>query len=73
MVKVAVIIRLSVDPLVGTFFNPFVAIVLLEVEMYFDGVRSKLRTNDRGMSFPQFFWRYYVNTLFQAPYEELQE
>ena len=55
MVHVAVIIRLSVNPLVGTFFDPFAAIVLLETGMYFDGVWSKLRTNDRGMSFSSIF------------------
>ena len=48
MVNAAVIIRLSVDPLIGTFCYPFTAIVLLETRMYFEGVWSKLRTNDRG-------------------------
>ena len=38
MVNVVVIIRLSVDPLIGTFFDPFAAIVLLETGMYFDDV-----------------------------------
>ena len=48
MVNAAVIIRLSVDPLIGTFCYPFTAIVLLETRMYFEGVWSKLRANDRG-------------------------
>ena len=51
MVNVAVIIHLLVHPLIGTFFDPFAVIVLLETGMYFDGVWSKLRANDRGMSF----------------------
>ena len=50
MVNVAVITCLSVDPLIGTFFDPFAAIVLLETGRYFDGVWSKLRTNDRVTS-----------------------
>ena len=36
-------------------FDPFAAIVLLEAGMYFDGVWSKLRTNDRGMSLSSIF------------------
>ena len=55
MVIVAVIIRLSVDPLTGTFFYPFAAIVLLDTGMYFDGIWSKLRANDKECHFPQFF------------------
>ena len=55
MVNVAVIIRLLVDPLSGTFFDPFAVIVLLEPGMYFDGVWSNLKINDRGMSFPSIF------------------
>ena len=55
MVNVAVIIRLLVDPLSGTFFDPFAVIVLLEPGMYFDGVWSTLKINDRGMSFPSIF------------------
>ena len=51
----AVIIRLLVDPLSGTFFDPFAVIVLLEPGMYFDGVWSNLKINDRGMSFPSIF------------------
>ena len=49
------IIRLLVDPLISAFFDPLATIALLETGMYFDSVWSKLRTNDRGMSFPQFF------------------
>ena len=45
--NVTVIIRLSVDHSIGTFFYPFATIVLLETGMYFDGVWSKLRTKDR--------------------------
>ena len=55
MVNVAVITCLSVDPLIGTFFDPFAAIVLLETGRYFDGVWSKLRTNDRVTSFSSTF------------------
>ena len=36
-------------------FWPFAVIVLLETGMYFDGVWSKLRTNDRGISFSSIF------------------
>ena len=45
--NVTVIVRLSVDPSIGTFFYLFATIVLLETGMYFDGVWSKLRTKDR--------------------------
>ena len=55
MINVAVIIRLSVDPLIDTFFYPFAVIVLLETGTYFDDVWSKLKTNDRGMSFLSVF------------------
>ena len=48
MVNAAVIIRLSGDSLIGTFCYPFAAIILLETREYFDGLWSKLRTNDRG-------------------------
>ena len=53
MVNVAVIISLLVNPLIGTVFDPLAA--MLETGMYFHGVWSKLRTNDRGMSFSSIF------------------
>ena len=56
MVNVSVTIRLSVDPLIGTCFVLFAAIVLLETGMYFDDAWSKLRTNDRVMSFSSIFF-----------------
>ena len=53
--KVAVIILFSVDPLIGTVFEPFGAMVLLNTGMYFDGVWSRLRTRDGGMSLSSIF------------------
>ena len=55
MVNVVVIIRWSLDPLIGTYFVPFAAIVLLETGIYFDGVWSKLGANDWGMLFYSIF------------------
>ena len=63
MVNVAVIIRLLVDPLIDTHFDPFAAMFLLESGMYFDGVWFKLRTNDSRISFSSIF-QCSVNTLF---------
>ena len=49
MLNVAVIVLLSVDRAIETFFTPFEASVLLQPETYFDGVWSKLITNDLGI------------------------
>ena len=53
--KVAVILLFSVDPLIGTVFEPFGAMVLFNTGMYFEGVWSRFRTRDGGMSLSSFF------------------
>ena len=64
--KCGVIIRLSVDPLIGTFFHPFAGIVLLETGIYFHGVCSKLRTNDRAISFSSIFLTMLCKSAFSS-------
>ena len=53
--KVAVIIPFSVDNLIGTVFEPFVAMVLFNTGMYFEGVWSTLTKRDGGMSLSSIF------------------
>ena len=53
--KVAVIILFSVDPLIGAVFEPFGTVVLFNTGMYFEGVWSRLRTRDGGMSLYSIF------------------
>ena len=53
--KVAVIILFSGDPLIGTIFEPFGAMVLFNTGMHFEGVWSRLRTRDGGMSLSSIF------------------
>ena len=49
MLNVVVIVLLSVDLAIETFFTPFGASVLLQPGTYFDRVSSKLITNGLGI------------------------
>ena len=49
MVKVGVMLLLLLKPEMGTEFEPFLAIVVLPMETYFELVLSRFSTNDEGI------------------------
>ena len=53
--QVAVTILFSAEPLIGMVFETFSAMVLFNTGMYFEGVWSRLKTRDDGMSLPSIF------------------